>query len=362
MKKFLIILMVLAMASVLFVGCTTPPTPAPDPDPDPDPVTVSATPVLTAVATGAAVPVAIIDLTSTAIQYVNKAEAGTLIFVQGTAPAESLVSIYLDDVAITAAVGETSVNGLWSIFIAKSALGDDGVKVMTAKCTEVGLDESLASNAATFTLDTALPSATTLAATATAADDHAVASAITSGTALIASAVVSNAANLVAGTYTISYIAASTAAANMQFAGGTMTTQTLLVNSATTLYVIPGVKLDITVALLDLMAIGSVTTLTVTDTALIVDRARVLFSEEITTASAILPANYTFLDGAVAAVDTPVSYSAKYMYFTFAGVLAQGDILTCTVNGVIDLAGNTQTTANVLTATVGAAHATSLAP
>jgi len=49
MKKFLVILMVLAMASVLFVGCTTPPVP--DPDPDPDPVV----PVVTAAETVAAV-------------------------------------------------------------------------------------------------------------------------------------------------------------------------------------------------------------------------------------------------------------------------------------------------------------------
>ncbi|MBA7575121.1 hypothetical protein ES708_16942 [subsurface metagenome] len=260
-------------------------------------------------------------------------------------------------------MGETSENGLWSIYVAASALGDDGVKVITAKCTEVGLTESVASNPATFTLDTVLPSATTLVATGIAADAHAVASAITSGTALIASAVVSSAANLVAGTYTISYIAASTAAANMQFAGGTMTTQTLLVNSATTLYVIPGVKLNITIALLDLMAIGSITTLTVTDTAAIVDRAKVGFSEEVTSASAILAANYTWTTAATA-ITTAAYYTAKYAYFnTFTtGTLTQGETLGCSVNGLVDKAGNIQTTANALTCVVGAAHLTTLAP
>jgi len=42
MKKFLVILMVVAMVSVLFVGCTTPPTPDPDPTPDPVPVVTAA--------------------------------------------------------------------------------------------------------------------------------------------------------------------------------------------------------------------------------------------------------------------------------------------------------------------------------
>jgi len=124
MKKFLVILMVVAMASVLFVGCTTPPTPDPDPDPTPTPVVVvSATPVLTAVNTIAGV--LIVDPTSTSTQYMNIAQVGASILVTGTAPSESLVKIYLGDVAVGPAVAETSTAGVWQVAIAKSSLGDD---------------------------------------------------------------------------------------------------------------------------------------------------------------------------------------------------------------------------------------------
>jgi len=57
MKKFLVILMVIAMVSVLFVGCTTPPTPTPTPEPEPEPV-----PVVTAAEAVAAVKDAAIIL------------------------------------------------------------------------------------------------------------------------------------------------------------------------------------------------------------------------------------------------------------------------------------------------------------
>jgi len=357
MKKFLIILMVLAMASVLFVGCTTPPTPTPTPTPTPDPATVSATPVLTDVQTSLAV--SIFDVTSTATLYMNIAEVGASILVTGTAPSESLVRIYLDDVAVGPAVAEATVAGLWSVAIAKSSLGDDGVKVMTAKVTEVGLAESAASNAATFTLDTVRPSATTLAATAAAADGHDVTSSFI-GDALITSASVRVAANLVAGTYSITCIADSAADYNITVAGGTMTTQTLKVTADGTLYVIPGVAFNTTAVLINAAGIGSVTTLTVTDTAAISSRAKVGFNEAITNASAILPANFTFSPVG----GTVLSYATLYTYFSggFAAAAVQGTTLTCTVDDVVDLAGNAQTTANIVSCTVGAASATSLAP
>ena len=89
-----------------------------------------------------------------------------------------------------------------------------------------------------------------------------------------------------------------------------------------------------------------------------------LFSEEITSASAILLANYVFSTAAVVNVPTAVSYADKYMYFSpmVTATLVSGNTLACSVNGVVDLAGNIQTTASALTCTVTAASLTSLKP
>jgi len=355
------------MASVFFVGCTTPPTPDPDPDPTPTPVVViSSTPVLTAVESS--VNVAIVDVTSTSTQYMNKAEAGSSILVKGTAPAESLVKIYLDDVAI-ATVAETAVTGLWTIAIAESALGDDGVKVLTAKVTEVGLAESAASNAATFTLDTVLPSATTLAATAeTAAVTMRITSAITAGLCMVDSFVAtgSTVSPIAAGTWTVESVGVSGATSNVKISNGTTTfLYTITDGDQILTNVIPGVRFHLNQSgTAAYTSVGNITTLTITNTALIPDRAKVGFSEEITSASAILLTNYTWTDAATA-ITTAATYTSKYAYFnTFAtgGPLALNETLRCSVNGVVDLAGNIQTTASVLSCTVGAASATSLAP
>jgi len=344
------------------VGCTTPPTPDPDPDPTPTPVVVvSATPVLTAVETSAAV--SIFDVTSTSTLYMNKAEAGSSILVKGTAPVESLVKVYLGGVAIST-VAETSVTGLWTIAIAASALGVDGVKVLTAKVTEVGLAESAASNSVTFTLDTVLPSATTLAATAgTTVNAGTCTSTITAGLAMVDSFVTTGAlGTLAAGTWTIKTVAASGTTGNVVISDGTTSTSYSVKTAAWFNGIIPGVKFEFEATAL--VAAGNTTTLVITKAAAIADRARVLFSEEITAASAILLANYVFSTAAVVNVPTAVSYADKYMYFSpmVTAALISGNTLACTVNGVIDLAGNIQTTASSLTCTVGAASATTLAP
>jgi len=353
MKKFLVILMVLAMASVLFVGCTTPPTPDPDPDPTPV-VVVSATPVLTDIQTSAGV--SIVTVTSTSTQYMNIADVGSSILVTGTAPSESLIQIYLDDVAVAPAVAEASTSGLWSVAIAKSSLGDDGVKVMTAKCTEVGLDEGEASNAGTFTLDTVKPSASTLAITAAAAGTGTLTSTITAGIAVVDSFTTTGAA-ISAGTWTVSTVAASGTALNIKVTDGTNPLYYTVAN-ATQIFtnVIPGVKFALNQATA-YASVGNTTTLVITNATTIAARGKILFSEEITNASAIAAATYTFSNGG-----TVLSYSAKYTYFSGGFTSAQGITNTCSVNGAVDLAGNTQTTASVLSCTVGAASATSLAP
>jgi len=345
------------------VGCTTPPTPDPDPDPTPTPVVViSSTPVLTAVESS--VNVSIVDVTSTSTQYVNKAEAGSSILVKGTAPVESLVKVYLGGVAIST-VAETSVTGLWTIAIAKSSLGVDGVKVMTAKVTEVGLAESVASNAVTFTLDTVRPSASTLAATAdTTAVVATCPSATFSGTNPIAAVALSGTTGvaLVAGTWYVECLGASGVADNVVITSPSSTQVTYAIAANQVLInAIPGVTLTFkpTFVLND-----AATVIVRAAVVAIPDRATVLFSEEISSVSAMALANYTWGNSTTgtAPVDTPIAYGSLTTYFTLDNTLARFDAISCLVNGAVDLAGNIQTTASTLTCIVGAASLTSLTP
>ena len=142
MKKFIIVLMVVAVASFLFVGCLPGGvTPDPDPDPDPDPVVVATVaPIIVGVTDGA---------------YVNKAEAVDGITVNGTAPTYSEVKIYIND--ICAGTGDTLANGTWTVVVAKADLGADGAKVLYATAKEAALDVSAKSNEKKFTLDTVYP-------------------------------------------------------------------------------------------------------------------------------------------------------------------------------------------------------------
>ncbi len=366
MKKLLVILMVVAMASFLFVGCLPSVTPeaeeeAVEEEEEEVVVPVSATPVLIDVQTSAGV--SIITVTSTSTQYMNIAEVGSSILVTGTAPSESLVQIYLDDVAIAPAVAEAATSGLWSVAIAKSSLGDDGVKVLTAKITEVGLDEGEASNAATFTLDTVRPSATTLAATADLAGTGTLTSTITAGLAVVdASGFAAGTGDIAAGTWTIKVLALSTTDQNIEISDGTNATLYSVTTLATFNGNIPGVTFTFLGAGMDV--VGSITTLVITNATAVDDRARILFSEEITNASAIAAANYAFTQATTAIVTvTELSYSDKYMYFsTFAATLVQGNTLVAIVDDVVDLAGNAMTTDSVLSTTIAAASATSLAP
>ena len=357
MKKLLVILMVVAMASFLFVGCLPSVTPEEEEvvEEEEEEVVapVSATPVLIDVQTSAGV--SIITVTSSSTQYMNIAEAGSSILVTGTAPSESLVQIYLDDVAITPALAEASTSGLWSVAIAESSLGDDGVKVLTAKVTEVGLDESEASNAATFTLDTVRPSASALAVTAITAAG--VTSATTAGTAVIQSAATGGTGTLAAGTWTVRVVALSTAASNIEISDGTTAVLYSITTEATMNGNIPGITFLLNGAGMD--AVGSITTITVTTA--VISRAKVTISEDVTNASAVAAANFVFTGFAHTAGIT-YSSSADSSYFSTAPVAAQGTTIVCLVNGLTDLAGNVQTTASSLSATVGAASATSLAP
>ena len=149
MKKFLVILMVLAMASVLFVGCTTPPTPDPDPDPDPEPTPTVQTdiPYITGVVG--------ISILSSSTQYLN-ATAGPLLAVSGVGVSGAIVKLYIDDVY--AGVGSTGSGGTFSaIGVTGITMAEGADKTLHVTATLPGLAESDASTAYTFTYDATAP-------------------------------------------------------------------------------------------------------------------------------------------------------------------------------------------------------------
>ena len=146
MKKLLVILMVVAMASFLFVGClgdgVTPPV---DDDDDDDDVGVTATvaPIIIAIDDGA---------------LVNAAEADDGIIVNGTGRTYAEIKLYIDSVLVSS--GDVEVDGTWIVVVAEADLGADGAKTLYATAEEPGLAVSASSNEETFTLDTVMPSIT----------------------------------------------------------------------------------------------------------------------------------------------------------------------------------------------------------
>ena len=151
MKKFLVILMVLAMASFLFVGCTTPPTPDPDPDPDPDPTPTVQTDIPYITGVGG------ISILSSSTQYINAAEDGATDFVvAGVGVAGAIIRLYIDDVY--AGVGSTGSGGAFSgIGITGITMAEGADKTLHVTATLPGLAESDASTVYTFTYDKTAP-------------------------------------------------------------------------------------------------------------------------------------------------------------------------------------------------------------
>jgi len=161
MKKLLIMLMVVAMAAFLFVGCIPGVTTVVDDEDEEEPVVpTTVAPIITSVSD--------IDITSSATQYVNKAEAADGIVVTGTAPTYSEVRVYIN--GLTAGTGDAGANGVFEVVVApadlEKAVKTDGPKILHATAKETGLAESASSNECPFTLDTALPTITKCSATA----------------------------------------------------------------------------------------------------------------------------------------------------------------------------------------------------
>jgi len=155
MKKLLVMLMVVAMASFLFVGClgTTPPI---DPDEPDEPVLPpSVTPVIETIVS-VADDTLDINLYTSATQYMNKTFVADGILVTGYAPKYSEVNIYVGG----AVVGTSTAYGgdeEFTVFVAKADLGTDGAKTLYATATELGFAESVPSTVYAFTLDVVAP-------------------------------------------------------------------------------------------------------------------------------------------------------------------------------------------------------------
>jgi hypothetical protein len=358
MKKFLVILMVVAMASFLFVGCLPGVTPDVDDEEEEEEVVVVTTtvaPIITSITdnpVAPTVPADIISLTATTV-YMNATEVALGIIVNGTAPTYSEVKVYIDDIcAGTANVGDS---GTFSVVVAKVDLGSDGEdKVLYATAKEAALPVSAHSVEYAFILDTVKPKATTLAASASKA--NAVDSAQVSGNNPLDVLTASTPASLVAATWTITCLADSSVNANVVISDGTTSTTYTVNDGDEFVNVIPGVTFEFA----DGFDAGDSWTVKVTDA--ILARATVLFDEEITYATADAATTFVDTTASVAQTDDFVSYNSKTSYYTFSTVLVRYNTLRCVVNGAKDLAGNTQTTANVLTCAVGSASATSLAP
>ena len=153
MKKFLIMLMVVAMASFLFVGCV-PGGVTPDVPDEPD------EPVLPASITPVINEIEGIGLYSSDIQYINEDEAEGGILVTGFAPKYSTVQVYIDGVVVS----DTTAYGVlewFTVFVSEDKLGEDGEKVLYATATEVGFEESGPSTTYAFTLDVVAPTVET---------------------------------------------------------------------------------------------------------------------------------------------------------------------------------------------------------
>ena len=159
MKKFLVILMVVAMASVLFVGCTTPPTPEPEPEPtptpepEPEPEPTPTPTVQTDIPyiTG----VVGISILSSLTQYLD-ADEGPLLAVSGVGVSGAIIKLYIDDVY--AGVGSTDSGGAFaSITVTALTLAEGAGKTLHVTATLPGLAESDASTAYTFTYDKTAP-------------------------------------------------------------------------------------------------------------------------------------------------------------------------------------------------------------
>ena len=370
MKKFIIVLMVVAAASFLLVGClpgtTTPVTPVEPVEPVEPVVVATVAPIITAITDAA--DVVLINLTSAATQYMNKAEVAAGIIVHGTAPTYSEVKVYVDD--ICAGTGNTGDTGVFEVVVAKADLGSDAVKTLYATAKEAAIAVSAHSVEYTFTLDTDLPGIDSVAATADAAatggtsvetDSSAVSPIVAGPTA--------TAADVEDGVWTIMIHGTTAVLNNMSITDpdGVVTYYTVTGGEVFAANgPIPGVTF--TLAAAGVLAAAQYSQITcVVEVAAIVDRYTLKFDEDVDFTGAAAGVYDIFITGAAQAPGDPDTYKEgnDTCYWDTEGILALGNTVTFTVYGVTDLAGNPGgTLATPLTSNcfAGLASATSLAP
>ena len=142
MKKLIIVLMVVAVASFLFVGCvpTAPVTPVTPTEPTVSTVK-TATPYITAIGGT--------NIASALTQYTS---APT---VTGVGVAAAIIRVYID--GVMTGIGTTGVAGLFGPISVSMVTLTEGVKVLHVTATQPGLTESDASTKYTFTFDETAP-------------------------------------------------------------------------------------------------------------------------------------------------------------------------------------------------------------
>ncbi len=157
MKKFLVLLMVVAMASFLFVGCLPSVTPEVEEEEE---VVVEEEEEEVVEAAQTDIPyitgVAGISILSSSTQYINADEDGSVFTVAGVGVAGAIIKLYIDDVY--AGVGSTGSSGGFSgIYITGITMAEGADKTLHVTATLPGLAESDASTVYTFTYDKTAP-------------------------------------------------------------------------------------------------------------------------------------------------------------------------------------------------------------
>jgi len=144
MKKFLVILMVVAMASFLFTGCI--PT---APEAEEEVVPEEVVPEVVKTDTPTITSINSVSLYSTATQYTDD------IFVGGVSVKDATIKLYVDDTLVGVAVtGDTASFATLSPSLAEVT---EGVVELYVTATGDGLAESDASTKYTFTFDETAP-------------------------------------------------------------------------------------------------------------------------------------------------------------------------------------------------------------
>ncbi len=349
MKKLIIVLMVVAVTSFLFVGCLPGTT-------TPDTTTGTTTDTTTTPTTVAPIITGVADISG---GYVNAVAAADGLVVAGTAPTYSEVKVYIN--GITAGTGDAGANGVFSVVVANAdlikAAKVEGAKTLHATATEAGLAESDSSNVMNFILDTVIPSiASSVAKAGTAAVYSFSETADTSGPGIVGSTLpkftevlvalpttnplLSGAINWKIEVMQVTTTDSRTVVRVYNLSAGTSLDYTYDNGPTTSVSWIPGLSVSAT-QFYPWVDIGSYVMITTTNTALSAGYVDVTFNEAVTGAS-IIGGAWTLFRATTVVANTPSVRSATVARLTetVAGTLTTGMFYSVGVSAIIDLAGN----------------------